>query len=353
MSKKVWIWKISQAFYWNVESTFRFQENSVRDKNLNTQIAYWKLNLQPRRLQRNLRIWRKTARSKQRKIKKLFENIKVFWMEYGARNKQHTVKQFWRFVHFTDEAHLDVDEVFQGRILREEGTVINSENMQEMSSKELGHSLHFEARISYWDRSFFLFYNDNKEVIPDIVVKSSKKIKPSRREGESNEHFENRLTAWEVKLLVSSQMVDIKVRGNSMTQYYYTKNILPIYIEGVQYWRKRIGKIILQEDNDPFHRTRFKWNFAWRHKRKTEILKHLLIHPANSSDLNSIEGLWNILKQRIRHYKWDGEEELKALLQAEWHRISQLEIQRRIDEMPERCRRVYENGGALVKSELW
>lgn len=42
-----------------------------------------------------------------------------------------------------------------------------------------------------------------------------------------------------------------------------------------------------------------------------------LIHSAQSSDLNSIEGIWAIIKQRIARRIFDSEEEMKEGLQEE------------------------------------
>ena len=137
-----------------------------------------------------------------------------------------------------------------------------------------------------------------------------------------------------------------------MTQYYYTKKILPVYIKGIRKNQHRFGQAILQEDNDPSHGTRSKWNFAWRCKRNAHLLNKLLAHPSNSPDLNPDEGVWNILKQRVRKQEFIGIEELKRTLNREWWRIPQIEIQRRIDEMPERCKRVIATNGQFIKTEL-
>jgi uncharacterized protein YaiI (UPF0178 family) len=49
-------------------------------------------------------------------------------------------------VHFTDEAHADPKELYSKRILREEGTRYESENMQSMlDMKEV--KLHFAASM--------------------------------------------------------------------------------------------------------------------------------------------------------------------------------------------------------------
>ena len=42
-----------------------------------------------------------------------------------------------------------------------------------------------------------------------------------------------------------------------------------------------------------------------------------LIHPAQSPDLNPIEAIWAIIKQRIRRRIFDFEEEMKEAFQEE------------------------------------
>ena len=46
-------------------------------------------------------------------------------------------------------------------------------------------------------------------------------------------------------------------------------------------------------------------------------------------------------------------EELKQVIQEEWHKIDISEIRARIAEMPERCRLLVKTGGKPIKSDLW
>jgi transposase len=62
--------------------------------------------------------------------------------------------------------------------------------------------------------------------------------------------------------------------------------------------KQRLGRAILQEDNNPSHGTRSRDNVAKQLKDKAGI--KLLIHPAQSPNLNPIEAIWGIIKQRIR-----------------------------------------------------
>ena len=66
-----------------------------------------------------------------------------------------------------------------------------------------------------------------------------------------------------------------------------------------------------------------------------------------------MEGIWNILKQRVRRRIWNSLEELKEVLQDEWSKITMQEIRARILEMPGRCKSLVETSGAPIKSSLW
>ena len=75
--------------------------------------------------------------------------------------------------------------------------------------------------------------------------------------------------------------------------------------------------MILQEDNDPSYRQRSGPRGAANKLREANWIATLK-HPAQSPDLNPIEGLWAILKQRMRRRKrLQTVEELKTALREE------------------------------------
>jgi hypothetical protein len=80
-------------------------------------------------------------------VKPISLKNKQLRVEYGRRHVAETVNSFWQYVHFTDEAHFDPDEVFSKRVLREEGTRYEAANMQAMPQMK-GMKLHFGASIS-------------------------------------------------------------------------------------------------------------------------------------------------------------------------------------------------------------
>jgi hypothetical protein len=78
-----------------------------------------------------------------------------------------------------------------------------------------------------------------------------------------------------------------------------------------------------------------------------------LKHPAQSPDLNPIEAIWNIIKQRLHRRIFYSEEEIKEALQEEWSKVTIAEVRKRITQMPGRCKRLIRNGGKPIKETLW
>ena len=80
-----------------------------------------------------------------------------------------------------------------------------------------------------------------------------------------------------------------------MTQAYYTKKLLPVYIRSVQEERVQYGRAILQEDNDPSHDIRLNKVMAKKGlKNVAQQLKdnewiETMTHSAQSPDLNVAE----------------------------------------------------------------
>lgn len=78
-----------------------------------------------------------------------------------------------------------------------------------------------------------------------------------------------------------------------------------------------------------------------------------LSYPAQSPDLNLIEGIWSIIKQRLRRRAFNDEEEMKAALQEEWDKITMKEIRDRIADMPRRCAELVRLEGGPIRGNGW
>ena len=333
-------------------------KNEVRDQCYEHQIEILQLGCSVRCLQTSLRQRRRNA--------KLYSKAKVKWVspenkqirqEYGHDHGDADVEHFWAFVGWTDEAHMDPSAMSAGHILREEGQESRyaPENVAEIQPLQ-GVVLHMSAFVSYWHKGDLTFYNDPEDV-PELDVNveiqepPKKKRPPKQRKNETLEQFKQSERYLEY-VAAEPHDVDIQPKGNSMTQLYYTKKILPKHLKDLQEAERKTGhKHILQEDNDPSHGTRSSLNYAQLFRERHGI--DSLHHPGQSPDLNPMEAVWNILKQKVRKKKWKTKEDLKRVILEVWADISQEEIQARIDEMPERCAWLVNNSGKGIKSGLW
>ena len=98
-----------------------------------------------------------------------------------------------------------------------------------------------------------------------------------------------------------------------MLQEFYAKKILFTYIKEIQALEERYHhRFRLQEDGDPSHGNKSTNNPCARLKRDADLL--ILVHPAQSPDLNPIEACWQIMKQRLRGGTWNTVEEFKAAI---------------------------------------
>ena len=242
------------------------------------------------------------------------------------------------------------------RVLREEGTTLELENLQEMPDFQ-GSKLHISAEVSQYKKGDLQFYNDENNP-PRVEIKRPKKRKPTKpRKHKSQESFNQRIREWEAE---QPHDPEIKPKGNSITQAYYTQKLLLVYIRSYQEERVRYGRrTILQEDNDPSYGTRPNktltkkgiQNVAQQLKDDSQI--KTLTHPAQSPDLNLIEAYQNILFQRLRHETQYNLDQLKVVLRRVQAGISLEEVRTRIKEMPTRCEQLVKTGGVAIKSAKW
>ena len=150
-----------------------------------------------------------------------------------------------------------------------------------------------------------------------------------------------------------------------MRASYYVEKLLPKYCDAYTSMVARSDELrsdvpvdrrykrILQEDNDSSHGTRNPISLPAAYRYDRGIVS--LSHPANSPDLNPIESMWNIIKERVRQqlHQITLTIELKAALQYEWSQIRQEMVQERIDEMLYPCRQMYRHPKVRCKTNLW
>ena len=324
--------------------------NPVRDQIYEAQIAFHNLGVTKRTLRYGLDKNTKGAkRYKMPYINKVLtpKNLQQR-VAYGNRRLHKGVMDFWQYCEFTDEFHLDPLQMKQSHMLREQGTRNNAENFQQRPKLE-GVTLHVAGWVT-WDYRIeeLIFYNEKSELPRD--QQPQKKYKPWKRPSWSEARYQQALEDWEAS---KGPTEHVEAKGNSMTQKYYVDNIQPHYIKAINAFRLQDSShkgFYLVEDGDPSHGMR-KRGSAQRARDDNWITN--IEHPPNSPDLNPIEGIWLILKERVRQRTWHSIAELKQVVQEEWRKIDQNEIRARIVEMPWRCRRLVATGGAPIRSEMW
>lgn len=98
-----------------------------------------------------------------------------------------------------------------------------------------------------------------------------------------------------------------------------------------------------QQDNDPKHTSLIVKNFFA--DRKIDVM----VWPAQSPDMNPIENLWKIVKDKIGPNKSRNKEELWAKIQEVWYDIPVSTCQKLVESMPRRCQALLKNRGHATK----
>ncbi len=71
--------------------------------------------------------------------------------------------------------------------------------------------------------------------------------------------------------------------------------------------------------------------------------------PSMSPDLNTIEHLWGILKQKVEERKVSNIHQLRDVFMEEWKRTSVATCEALVNFMPKRLKAVLENNGGHTK----
>jgi hypothetical protein len=147
------------------------EKNLVRDQSWEIQINHFQLNCTSRIMKRACsRRQLKVDQYRMIIIKLISLKNRQLRVEYDHRHVIETMNSFWQYVHFTNETHLNSNEIFAKRVLREQSTRYEAANMQVMSQiKEV--KLHFEASISWHHKSSLIFYNDEHDSSLVIIKK--------------------------------------------------------------------------------------------------------------------------------------------------------------------------------------
>lgn len=102
-------------------------------------------------------------------------------------------------------------------------------------------------------------------------------------------------------------------------------------------------QFILQDDNDPKHRSKLVTN--WKKENNIKYIDW----PSNSPDLNPIENIWALLKHKIKKIYVKNITELKETILKCWNEIDDSHIQNTINSIPLRLQQVIINNGNTIK----
>jgi transposase len=129
-------------------------------------------------------------------------------------------------------------------------------------------------------------------------------------------------------------------KGARMNSTMYT-NILDVFLKNSM---TRLRCNLYQQDNAPCHTS--KSTMAWFKKKRIRVLEW----PGNSPDLNPIENLWQLVKNKINRQECSSLSALKEEILRVWNEVITPELcAKLVQSMPRRIAAVTKNHGYPIK----
>lgn len=152
-------------------------KNPVRNQAYEAQIAYYRIPLKKRALQKNLTTQANGSRRyKQAYIAKTISHRnRAKRVNFSKKYQGFSVYDFWQYIFFADELYIDPTSTIQGHILRPQGTRYKPENIQERGEKK-GVKLYITVWINWHGKGELQFYNDEN----NHVVRPPRPPKPRK-----------------------------------------------------------------------------------------------------------------------------------------------------------------------------
>lgn len=269
--------------------------------------------------------------------------------------KEHKTKPItqWQSIRFTDEVHFALESCAATWVLRNDTERYHPTCIQ-YKNRNKGSQLYAQGMIGYGYKGPLLFFDSNDTSEPtdwiyeaiSIDQDTPQPIKETEIEearllgdgipSQCKHACKNKATCKHACCKPDSR--PRKVAGNMTMEQYLTKIFKPYIEYAWQETKDQHKKFILFEDNNGSHGTKSDTNIVARYKVCIGIPWYA--NALRSPDLNIIENVWRILKQRLkqrlRSEKGALINRIKVIIHEIWDNIDQEEINRLVRSMPNR-----------------